>query len=69
MTTIEKLQTRWHRKTGEHMPDAIARLPIDRVTVAVILTESGQTVFVPGVPVTTGRVSDSIREWDSGSHG
>ncbi len=29
-TQLEKLQSRWHRKTGEQMPESIARLPIER---------------------------------------
>ena len=60
MTPREKLQARWLKKTGEEMPDAIARLPINRVLIAVELSEDGQQVFVPGVPVTRLRPATSL---------
>ncbi len=44
---LKKLLDRWHAKTGEKMPTAIAALPIDRIRRAVELVESGATVFVP----------------------
>ena len=65
-TELEKLQHRWTKFTGEPMPDSIARLPLDRIRRAVELTEAGQHVFVPGVPVTVETVySGSMMEWDS----
>lgn len=67
-TPLEKLQARWLKKTGESMPDAIARLPIGRVLTAVELTEDGQTVFVPsGQSVDEINAESSMREWDSQS--
>lgn len=66
-TPLEKLLARWQRKTGEPMPESIARLPIDQVQAAVELTESGATVFVPAavVEVKDGfGCGDSMREWD-----
>jgi len=72
MTKLEKLQHRWFLKTGEPMPDAIVRLPIERIVRAVELTESGETVFVPSVPVMSENrdgygFGDSMREWDGDS--
>jgi len=69
-TPLEKLQARWYRKTGGPMPEAIAKLPIERVRAAVDLTESGATVFVPSAePVYEFKdgigYGDSMREWDS----
>ena len=68
-TPLEKLQLRWHAKTGESMPEAIARLPIGRVLTAVELIEDGQTVFVPAPePVEECKdgfgFGESMREWD-----
>jgi len=74
MTPLEKLQARWFRKTGEQMPEAIARLSIGRILTAVELTEDGQTVFVPSCPVTVPENKDgygygeSMREWDCESN-
>jgi hypothetical protein len=69
MTPLEKLQARWLKKTGEQMPDSIARLPIGRVLIAIELTEAGEHVFVPGVPVTSNRANDiSLMEWDCASN-
>lgn len=66
MTDLEKLKRRWLRKTGEPMPHAVACLEIDVIRRAVQRVEAGDTVFVPGVPVT--RVSDeTLREWDNDS--
>lgn len=67
-TPLEKLQARWHRKTGESMPEAIARLPIGRVLTAVELTEDGQTVFFPAAESVLECVDgfgcgSSMREW------
>jgi hypothetical protein len=68
MTPLEKLQRRWLKKTGESMPEAIARLPIGRVLTAVELTEDGQTVFVPGFgPANELDSVSSMREWDNDS--
>ena len=64
MTPLEKLHHRWYAKTGEQMPLAIARLAISTVLDAVERTEAGETVFVPGVPVTRRVDSDGIQEWD-----
>jgi len=67
---IEELQRRWHEATGSEMPHEIAHLPIDRITLAVELTEAGQTVFVPRDYVPAVPVSihdDSIRDWDKDS--
>ena len=67
-TTLEKLQRRWLRKTGEPMPEAIAKLPIGRVLTAVELTEEGQTVFVPRLgPANELDSVSSMREWDNDS--
>ena len=68
MTPFEKLQARWLRKTGDPMPLAIARLSICKILTAVELVEDGQTVFVPSCPVTSEKMNDSIRFWDSESN-
>ena len=70
MTPLEKLQHRWQRKTGEPMPESIARLPIADVERAVKLTEAGIQVVVPLEPVEARDgygYGDSMREWDSDS--
>jgi len=64
MTQLEKMLIRWRKATGESMPHAITRLSIDRITRAVELAESGQTVFVPGVSVSREPVADEISDWD-----
>ena len=68
-TELEKLQRRWTKSTGDTMPEAISRLPLDRIRRAVELTEAGQHVFVPGVPVIAEPVhSGSMMDWDSMSN-
>ncbi len=65
MTTLTTLQHRWQRKTGEPMPESIARLPIADVERAVLLTEEGVQVFVPSEPVESRDdigYGDSMRE-------
>lgn len=50
------------------MPESIARLPIERVTAAVELTENGCTVVVPAeLEAAKDGIGygDSMREWDS----
>lgn len=67
---LETLQRRWLRKRGEPMPDAILRLPFDRIHKAVIEIEKGNDVFVPGVSVTAEKFAndDSMMEWDNRSN-
>lgn len=70
-TPLEKLQIRWLQKTGESMPEAIARLIVQmRVLTAVELTEDGQTVFFPAAESVSECVDgfgcgSSMREWDN----
>lgn len=66
MNEFGKLQHRWQAKTGDPMPVSIASLPLDRIRRAV-LTEAGQTVFVPSCPVAAESVADGIRYWDKDS--
>lgn len=71
-TELEKLQHRWLRKTGDDMPQNIAVLDIRIVRSAVLRTEAGETVFVPGATVMSETrngygCGDSMREWDGDS--
>ena len=69
MTEIQKLHLRWHEKTGEDMPQAIACLPIEPIRKAVDWTERGITVAVPREMAEASRESDSsIRYWDGESN-
>lgn len=69
MTEIQELHLRWHNKTGEDMPQSIASLPIDRIRLAVDLTEKGIVVAVPRELAEASRESDSsIRYWDGESN-
>ena len=68
LTVIEKLKLRWLKATGEKMPLSIERLSLDTIRRAVEMSEDGQQVFVPGVPVTDHRADDSLRDWDSDSN-
>jgi hypothetical protein len=49
--TLKSLQRRWQRKTGEPMPEWIARLDLPLVERAVKLTEAGMQVVMPSEPV------------------
>lgn len=67
-TSMEELQRRWEKKTGEPMPDSIAALPIEKVRRAVLLTERGVTVVVPvqrqPQPVAESFGGGSMMDWD-----
>ena len=67
---LKILKRRWLRKRGEPMPNAILRLPFDRIHKAVIEIEKGNDVFVPSVPVTAAKVitEDSMMDWDHASN-
>lgn len=67
---LETLKRRWLRKRGEPMPDAILRLPFERIHLAVIEIEKGNDVFVPSAPVTAAKVVNegSLMDWDSASN-
>lgn len=56
---LKDLKARWLEITKEPMPEAIARLPIDKVIRAVELTEEGNVVVVPRDPVRTQEVQPS----------
>lgn len=58
-TVLKDLKARWLEKTKEPMPEAIARLPIDKVIRAVELTEEGNVVVVPRDPVRIQEVQPS----------
>ena len=62
-TTLKDLKAMWLEKTKEPMPEAIARLPIDRVIRAVELTEEGNVVVVPKEPVQVQEVQPSSMMW------
>ena len=71
MTELQKLHLRWHDKTGEDMPQAIASLPIEQIRKAVDWTERGITVAVPRSCVHVESTSDSdgsLRDWDGESN-
>jgi hypothetical protein len=71
MTEVQKLNLRWHNKTGEDMPANIASLPIDQMRKAVDWTERGITVVVPRECVSvesTASSDDSLRDWDGESN-
>jgi len=67
-TQLEALQSRWHAKTGDPMPEWIANLTIEEIRRAVELTESGYTV-APGVSVVRGDTRDDGSMMDFDSHG
>lgn len=63
---LKDYKKRWLKKTGEPMPESIAKLPLDKVRKAIQLTEADVIVVVPKelTPVVSDGV-DSITEWDS----
>lgn len=66
-TEFQKLLDRWHAKTGEKMPTAIAALPVDRIRFAVTQVESGATVFVPPSQHKVEREAEEVSsmvQWD-----
>ena len=54
-TTLKDLKARWLQKTKEPMPEAIAKMPMNKVMRAVELTEEGNVVVVPKE---SGRVAE-----------
>jgi len=63
--TLNQLQRRWQKKTGERMPDSIAALPLEKVQRAVELVESGATVVVPRARrVVEEEEVSSLQQWD-----
>lgn len=62
--TLNQLQRRWQKKTGERMPDSIAALPLEKVLRAVELVESGATVVVPRDRRVVEEEVSSMQQWD-----
>lgn len=56
---LKEYKQRWKDKTGEPMPEAIARMPLDKVLRAVELTEEGNVVVVPREVIPTPEVQES----------
>ena len=44
---LKDYKKRWLKKTGEPMPESIAKLPLDKVRKAIQLTEAEVIVVVP----------------------
>ena len=44
---LKDYKKRWLKKTGEPMPESIAKLPLDKVLKAIQLTEADVIVVVP----------------------
>jgi len=65
VTELQKLHRRWRRKTGEEMPEDIARQPIDMIRKAVKWCERGITIAIPKSVESMAEVTaDSMMEWD-----
>jgi len=64
---LKEYKQRWKDKTGEPMPEAIAKMPLDVIERKLRLVESMDGVFVvpPQLTPVISDAGDSMADWDS----